>query len=138
MKRGTVGFTLIELVIIIFVVSIAIGTLLTTLAAVTRDTIRPLVMQTATQLTEQELEKITGNRFSFACSCNNNAYAAPFAGYSRQITVSSTGLDAPAMSQYKRVDIVVTNSTIGSVTLRTIVTNRDSVVGCGSPPIGCT
>ncbi len=142
MRRGVLGFTLIELVIIIVVVSIAIGTLLTALASVTTNTIYPLVMQTATELAEQELEKFTGTRFSFVCSCNcagaGCAYAAPFAGYSRQITVApvpNPPLTIPdlTMLNYKMVDVVVTNSTIGSVTLKTIVTNRGvGPVACGA------
>ena len=133
------GFTLIELIIIIVVVSIAIGVLLTALASVTKNTIYPLVMQTATELAEQEIEKITGTRFSFVCSCTNNAYAAPFAGYSRQITVAAVPnppltTPDPTMQNYKMADVIVTNSTIGSVTLRTIVTNRGGTpVACGAP-----
>ncbi|GEM_PF-2760716 len=132
MKRGTVGFTLIELVIIIVIVSIAIGTLLTTLAAVTRDTIRPLVMQIASELAEQEVDRVTTIRYSAVCPCTNNAYNHPgFSGYSRQINVNPipAGLVPPGYSQvaadnFKMVDVIVTNNTIGSVTLRTIVTNR--------------
>ena len=143
MKRNVRSFTLIELVIIIVVVSISIGTLLTTLAFVTANTIRPLILQTAAELAEQEVEKITGTRFSLVCSCNNNPYSQlEFSGYSRQVTVAAIpaglGSDVPAMSQYKMVDVVVTNNTIGSVTLRTLVTNRDSTVGCGGVPVGCT
>ncbi|MBI4431275.1 MAG: prepilin-type N-terminal cleavage/methylation domain-containing protein [Candidatus Omnitrophica bacterium] len=130
------GFTLIELVIIIVVVSIAIGALLTALASVTQNTIHPLIMQTATELAEQEVEKVTGTRFSFVCSCTNNAYAAPFDGYSRKITVAAVpnpplATPDPTMQNYKMVDVTVTNSTIGSVMLRTIVTNR------GGAPVAC-
>ena len=125
------GFTLIELIIIIVVVSIAMGVLLTALASVTNNTIYPLVIQTATELAEQEIEKITGTRFSYVCSCTSNAYAAPFDAYSRQITV--TGI-APVPAEYKQVDVTVSHSTIGSVTLRTIVTNLGGSPGtCGAP-----
>lgn len=143
-RNDSSGFTLIELIIIIVVVSIAIGVLLTTLASVTNNTIYPLILQTASELAEQEIEKITGTRFSFVCSCTDNAYTQPeFAGYSRQITVATIpvglGSDTPAMSQYKMVDVAVTNNTVGSVTLRTIVTNRGGTpVACGGVPAACT
>lgn len=121
------GFTIIELVIAIVVISIAVGTLLTVLAAQSQSTIIPYITQVATGLAEQEMERITSLRFAQVINAGPTPFVFPFQDYTLQVVVSAVPVaiaDDPGMTDYKQVQVIVANSTIGSINLTTIVTNN--------------
>lgn len=121
------GFTLVELVIAILILSIAVGTLLGLLASVVDQTVLPEVINRATYLAEQELERISGLRFSEITDAGPTAYGGNFTDYTYQIEVDpvpTTLATDPAMNDYKQVRVTVAHSSGASAHLTTIMVNN--------------
>lgn len=118
---------MIELIIAIVVLSIAIGTLGNVLANMTTQAVLPRSLNTSTHLAEQELERVSGLRFSAVANEGPTSYTGNFSDYSYQVAVSAvpaTLATDPAQAQYKQVAVTVSHATGGSVTLTTVVTNN--------------
>ena len=121
------GFTLIELIIAIVIISMAIAPLAFMLGNVIDMTIRPEFTHVATQLAEQELEKIAVARFSQVNDQAQTAYTGSLAKYSYEIQVDPVpaGLASDVnMLQYKQVKIIIHHDSLGSLTISTVVTNN--------------
>ena len=121
------GFTLIELIMTVVILSIAIGGLLVAVGAAAQHVVLPYITQIATGLAEQELERVTGLRFSQVASASATPFASPFADYTYQIIVSAVPVNLandPGLAQYKQVKVAVAHAGIGSVGLTTVVTNN--------------
>lgn len=126
-RRKPQGFTFIELIIAIAILSVAVTVLLVVFASVTEQTVMSELLSVDTYLAEQELERITGMRFSQVASSGPTAYGGDFSDYEYEITVSPVPVALaadPAMSQYKQVEVTVRHATAGAVSLTTIVTNN--------------
>ena len=81
-------------------------------------------MTVAAGLAKGEMEKVVGEGFSV--TSDSGTYSGNFSNYSWQVIVSAVPVDIavdPSMTDYKQVEVVVTNTMIGSVSLKTIVTN---------------
>ena len=121
------GITLIELVIIIVALSLVLGTMLAVLGSVAQNTILPYNIQIAAGLAEQELERVSGMRFSQVANEGPTAFPAPHNSFTYQVAVSAVPVSIfndPGMTRYKQATITVSNTTMGSVNLVTIVTNN--------------
>ena len=119
------GFTLIETIISILIIGIAFLGLVAVLTGVFTNATRDEVMTVAAGLAKGEMEKVAGEGFSV--TSGSGTYSGNFSNYSWQVTVSAVPVDIavdPGMTDYKQVEVVVTNAMIGSVSLKTIVTNH--------------
>jgi prepilin-type N-terminal cleavage/methylation domain-containing protein len=119
------GFTLIETIISIVVIGVVFLGLLAVITGVFTHATRDEVMSVATMLAKGEMEKVTGEGFSV--TSDSGTYSGNFSDYSWEVVVSAVPVSIasdPGMNQYKQVETVVTNAMIGSVSLKTILTNN--------------
>ena len=119
------GFTLIETIISIMVIGIAFLSLLAAVTGVFTHATRDEVMSVAVMLAKGEMERVGCEGFSVSSDSGN--YSGNFSDYSWEVTVSAVptaiAVD-PGMSEYKNIEVTVTNPMIGSVNLETILTNN--------------
>jgi prepilin-type N-terminal cleavage/methylation domain-containing protein len=145
-KPGDDGFTLIEIIITIVVIAIAAVGVLSVFATGMRGSANPLLVAQATQLVQERMETIIGDRqnitrgFAWVAAADYNTNALKytpenpitgFANFNRNVTifcVTAAALNTPAGSPpcalgYAHVTVTVTNSTIGNVTAEMVITN---------------
>jgi prepilin-type N-terminal cleavage/methylation domain-containing protein len=135
------GFTLIETIITLVVLSIAAVGVLSVLTVATKGSANPLVVDQATELAQEKMDTIIGDREN---TSRGSAYVIPgnypaenaatlgLAGFSRTTTIicvdpgtlnTDNTFAPPCASGYTHVTVNVANALIGSVSLETIVTN---------------
>ena len=110
------GFTLIETVISIVIIGVVFLGLLAVVTGVFTHATRGEVMSVATMLAKGEMERVSG--LGWSAADDSGSFAGNFSDYSWEIDVTATD------SEHKQVDVTVTNTMIGSVTLTTMVTNN--------------
>lgn len=124
------GFTLIETIISMVVIGIAFLGLLAVITGVFTHATRDEVMSIATMLAKGEMERVT--RLSFASVVDENrdgpaSFSGNFSNYSWQVRVDAVPaaiVTDPTMASYKQVEVRITNTIAGDVSLKTIVTNN--------------
>ena len=124
------GFTLIETIIGIVVIGIISLGLLAVFTGVFTNAARDEVLTVATSLAKGELERAT--RLNYASIVNQNrgtpvSFGGDFANYSWQIRVDPVPVaiaNDAGMVNYKQVESRVTNTMLGDISLKTIVTNN--------------
>ncbi len=124
--HGQKGFSLIEMVIAIIVLSIVVGTVLSVFADVMQSTVTPEIINVSTSLAEKEMERVSGLRFSDVVDEGPTSYTGNFSNYSYQVTVSAVPVALASdagMAEYKQVQVTISHATAGSVSLRSVVTN---------------
>ena len=142
------GFTLIETIITLVVLSIAAVGVLSVFTVGIKGSANPLVVEQAVQLAQEKMDTIIGDRmnapptgtrgFGWIVPGNYNAspgVAVPgFSGFTRSESIYcvtaadlNTSIGAPGgagcASGYTHVTVTVANALIGSVSVETIVTN---------------
>jgi prepilin-type N-terminal cleavage/methylation domain-containing protein len=144
-KPGESGFTLIETIITLVVLSIAAVGVLSVFTTGIKGSANPLVVEQAVQLAQERMDTIIGDRenapptgtrgFGYIIPGNYLAEAAGsfgFAGFSRTTTIicvdagtlnTNNTTAPPCASGYTHVTVTVANALIGSVSVETIVTN---------------
>jgi prepilin-type N-terminal cleavage/methylation domain-containing protein len=143
-KSGENGFTLIETVITLVVLSIAAIGVLSVFTVGIKGSANPLVAEQAVQLAQEKMDMIIGDRenpavgfgFSHIVPGSYPAESAGsfgFAGFSRTTTIicvdattlnTNNGQAPPCtISGYTHVAVTVANTLISSVSVETIVTN---------------
>jgi prepilin-type N-terminal cleavage/methylation domain-containing protein len=147
-KPGDSGFTLIETIITLVVLSIAAVGVLSVFTVGIKGSANPLVVDQAVQLAQERMDTIIGDRenvpptgtrgFAWIVPGNYNAspgVAVPgFMGFTRSesiycVTAADliTSIGSPGVggcaSGYTHVTVTVANALIGSVSVETIVTN---------------
>lgn len=127
-KKNKWGFTLIEIVIAMVIIGASVGTLLSVAGAITRATTNPEMVNIASALAEEQIEKTTALRFSEIANVAPTSFGGDFSNYTYQVTVDAVpgtlALD-PLMINYKQVAITVSHPQAGSVQLTTIVANKN-------------
>jgi Tfp pilus assembly protein PilV len=110
------GFTLIETVIFIIVLSIALTPLSIMLVNIAQQNIYSQAYSTAIALAEGEMERILNIPFSSISSETQTAFTSPFGVYRRQAIVDyvnptdlNTAVAGP--TSYKRIRLLVDSST---------------------------
>jgi prepilin-type N-terminal cleavage/methylation domain-containing protein len=121
------GFTLVELVMGMVVLSVAVGALIAGVTAMVRQSVLPEIINTSTYLAEREMERVTSQRFSKIGDEASTAFAAPFGNYSYEVEVDAVPgaiANDPGMNEYKQVKITVSHPQGGSIDLTTIATRN--------------
>jgi prepilin-type N-terminal cleavage/methylation domain-containing protein len=133
------GFTLIETVITLVVLSIAVVGVLSVFTTGMRGSANPLIVDQAVQLAQEKMDTIVGDRinagrgFSYIIPASYGA-DVPVTGFNRSVNVFcvtsadlNTNAGAPGASGcasgYTHVTVIVSNAAMGSVSLDTVVTN---------------
>lgn len=128
LKNGA-GFTLVETVISIVIIGIAFTGLLAVFTGVFTNAVYDDLMTVATMLTKGEMERVKGLSFANVSDENRDspaAFSGNFSNYSWQVRVDPVPediADDETMTNYKQVEVRVTNDIAGQVSLKTIVTN---------------
>lgn len=136
---GSGGFTLIEVIITLVVLSIAAIGVLTVFMTGMKGSADPLLVNQATHLAQEKMDQVIGDRmnpargYAYIIPANYPAEApvVGFPAFNRSAAVfcvtaadlnTSTGAP-PCGSGYTHVTVTVTNSFIGNVTAETVVAN---------------
>jgi prepilin-type N-terminal cleavage/methylation domain-containing protein len=139
-KNNQDGFTLIEIIITLVVLSIAVVGVLSVFTTAIKGSANPVVLNQAIALAQEEMDTIIGDRMNsargFAYIIPGNYPAdIPVTGFNRSVTimcVNPGALDtdsgvAPGAggcaSGYTHVTVTVVNNAIGNVSLDGLVTN---------------
>ena len=140
------GFTLIETIITLVVLSIAAVGVLSVFTTGIKGSANPLVVEQAVQLAQERMDTIIGDRMNapptgtrgFAWIVPGNYNASPgvavpgFSGFTRSESIFCVNAGTlntdnmavpPCSSGYTHVTVTVANALIGSVSMETIVTN---------------
>jgi prepilin-type N-terminal cleavage/methylation domain-containing protein len=134
------GFTLIEIIITLVVLSIAVAGMLSVFTTAITGSANPAVLNRANALAQEQMDTIIGDRMNsargFAYIIPGNYPAdVPVTGFNRSVNifcVNPAALDtdngvAPGgsgcASGYTHVEVTVAHAAIGSVTLDGLVTN---------------
>jgi len=120
MINNNKGFTLIETVLVIFVVGISSLGLVSVMQQVLFDVHKPQVMSSAVSLAEMEAERVIRLSFGTVADENRDAplsYSGDFSSYSRQVRVNAVDADT------KRIEIRVHHPAVGYVWLAFLKTN---------------
>ena len=122
------GFTLIETVIAIVIIGVVFAGLLAVFTGIFTNACRDEVLAISTSLAKGEMERVTRLTYGSIASTPNVSFGGNFANYSYQIIVSAVpeaiASDVPPMSEYKQIEVRVTNELTGIVSLKTIAINN--------------
>ena len=126
----TRGFTLIETIITLVVLSIASVGVLTVFTVGISGSADPLIISQATSLAQEKMDEAIALRasggYAAVLADPGGAFAAPFGAFSwvRAVScVDSAFAPAVCATGYKLVTVTVTHAVIGSVSLVTVVTD---------------
>ena len=123
------GFTLIELILVILVLGICIAPIAILFYNVTVKYSKSEVIQIATVLAEDKMERVRSLRFS-SVTDESGVFTGDFSNYAYEVIVERipTSLaDDPGENEYKQVEVKVTNQGIEGVSLKSIVTIKQNV-----------
>ena len=135
--RRTRGFSLIELVLVITLTSIAVGALVRVMGELAVQSQTAQVVSLASNLARERMEEVLADRYTFATGFDsfvegdypNEIPVADFETYERRVEIDYVDLaDLEASvggpTNYKRVRVSVDHSEIGKVTISTILSRR--------------
>jgi len=133
------GFSLIEIIITLVVLSIAMVGVFTVFSIGMQVSANPQLIDQATQLAQEKMDTVMGDRMNSARGFNyiipgNYSAENPvtgFAAFNRSVNIFCvTAIDLntnagapPCASGYTHVTVTVSNAAIGSVTVQGLVTN---------------
>jgi len=120
------AFTLIEAVLVIAIMGITLAPFSVLVVNVMRQNAYSQVQATAVALAEGQMEILTATRFSLLSDAASTPFSAPFSNYTYQVEVdyvNSGALNTPVVgpTDFKRVQVIVNNSLLGSLTLTSLV-----------------
>ncbi len=131
-SRESNGFTLIETVITLVVLSIAAVGVLSVFIFGMRGSANPVILDQATQLAQGELEQVVGEKIaggfaSIATGAGLPCVSTMPAGFgcNRNISYVNPGnlnTQVGGPTNYKHVTVTITQPTVGSVSVDTLVT----------------
>lgn len=130
--KSRAAFSLIEIVIVIIV----LGICLTPVAILFQNILvkyeEPEAIQVAVSLAEQEMERVTGLRFSSINSQAQTGYTGNFANYNYEVIVTPVPLglaDDPTMQEYKHIEIRVKNDPVNvAVSLISVASRKKNII----------
>lgn len=123
------GMTLIELVLSIIIIAVCLIPVSTMYNQVLSKIYKSRVMTTASALAEETMDQHLGKTFSGIANTVLTSFSSPFSDYSYQVVVNyveaanlNTSVD-PTVTQYKRVEVRITHSQIGTLRMVSLLTN---------------
>jgi prepilin-type N-terminal cleavage/methylation domain-containing protein len=128
--RRTSAFTLIELIISIIVIAIAAIPVAVTYQRAMQGSVTARMLTVATALSEQKMEEALNLGFSNIANISLTSFASPFNDYAYQVIVyyvNAADLNTsvgPTATEYKRVEVRVTNNFSAPVSLVSLLTNN--------------
>ena len=129
-ESGTGGFTLIEAIITLVVLSIAAVGVLSVFTTGIQGSANPLVLDQTVQLAQEKMEEAVALRKSGGFAAINSinpgvpAFPAPFNTYAWSRVVDCDPTFAPCPARYQRVTVTVSwNAGADSVSLVTLIAN---------------
>lgn len=134
-RRGQMGFSLIETILTLVVLSIAAVGVLSVFSTGMKGSADPILLNQATQLAQWKMEEAIGLRksggFDAVVSDPGGPFPAPLDAFSWSRTVSCvTASDLntptgapPCASGYAHVTVTVNNAAIGGVDIDTVITD---------------
>ncbi len=123
------GFTLVETLISIVVIGIAFLGLAAVFTGVFTNAVRDEGMTIATMLAKGEMERVIGLSFSEVDDEHRDdpvTFGGDFSNYFWQVRIDAvpeTIAVNPEKTEYKQVEVRVTNAIVGDISLKTIITN---------------
>lgn len=133
-QKSETGFTLIEIIITLVVLSIAVVGVLSVFSVGIKGSANPLIVAQATQLAQEKMDEAIGLKKSAGFNAVVSVAAGPFVpavpGFTWSRTVNcvsaadlNTNIGAPpCASGYAHVTVTVMNAVIGSVAVDTVLT----------------
>ncbi len=131
--RSVRGYTLMELVIVIAVVSVCTVPLVTSFATALTRGVDGEFRSTATALLQREAERMMSDGFTAVTASGPTALEAPFTSYALQIEwdyVTATDFSTPVSpgpTEFKHVLIQIQHQFIGSVETDVLMTDYDDL-----------
>ena len=135
-RKSQGGFTLIEIVITLVVLSIAAAGVLSVFTVGIKGSANPLILNQAVSLAQEKMDDAIALRksggFNAVLPDAGGPFPAPYDAFSWARAVvcvtaldlnTDTGAALPCASGYARVTVTVTNALIGTIALDTVVTN---------------
>jgi len=128
---GEGGFSLIEIIITLVVLSIAAVGVLSVFISGMKGSADPLILNQATALAQEKVDEAIALKksggYAAVLAAGGVPFAAPYGEFSwvQAVTCVDSGLVAPAACTvgYKIVTVTVTHAVIGSINLDTLVTD---------------
>lgn len=127
------GFSLIEIVLVMVVISIASLGVVVAMQQTMLDIHKPQVISLASALATKEAERVITLSFANVTDENRDSpasYSGDYSSYSWEIRVDSIDDQAPSlgsdanMTSYKVVDARVHHTVIGNISIKTLKTNH--------------
>jgi prepilin-type N-terminal cleavage/methylation domain-containing protein len=131
------GFTLIEAIIAVVILSISVPTMLYAVRGAHLQRVNPMMASTARWLTTEKLEDIIADShsatrgYSYVTTANYpvETSISSFPGYARSVSVTETAADLVSVGTgYKRVVVTVSwtdaTSTARSLSITTVIASR--------------
>lgn len=134
------GFSLVEVIVTLVVLSIAAAGVLSVFSATSRGSADPLILSQAVGLAQEKRDVIAGDRgdpgrgFAWIIPANYPAEnpVIGFPNFNRNTAIfcvnagalnTDNGQPPPCVSGYAHVTVTVTHAVIGSLSVETVVTN---------------
>lgn len=126
--RSATGFTLIEVVLVILVLAICLTPLCILVVNVVQKNALSQAQATGAALAEAQMERVTSLRFSAVNNVAETPFSSPFSAYSYEVISDYVNADdlntaVAGPTDYKRVQVKITNNIIGSLTLTSLAAN---------------
>lgn len=124
---GDEGFTLLELILVVMVATVAIAPLMSMFSNAVYNSVKPVIATEAVFLAQEKIETIIadaaaqGRGYDYIINSNYPDISNPpeFSGFSISVTVAAESLYQGV--NFKLVDVTVSNSAIDDVVLSTWV-----------------
>jgi prepilin-type N-terminal cleavage/methylation domain-containing protein len=128
LKQKNSGFSLIETVLVMIILGLCLTPFAILMVNVMSKNIYSQAQATSVALAEGEIERLTMTRFSLLANEASSAFPSPFSAYSKQAAVmyvnpNALNTNAGAATNYRNVQVQVSNSISGNITLTTLVAN---------------
>ena len=128
-KLSIAGFTLVEMLMAIIVISLCAGSLAVFFEQASQGSYKTRVLTIASALAEEKMEETISLGFSSVSDSGPAAFSSPFNEYTAQVVVhyaQANNLDVsvdPVVTAYKTVEVLVDHSAIEAISLKSLLTN---------------
>ncbi len=129
MNKNCRGLTLVELILTIIIIAICFIPVSVIYQQVLGNAHRTRVIAVAESLASSKLDEVLGDGFASVSDESSTSFSSPFTDYSYEVEVDyvaaadlTTAVVGP--TEYKRIEVKVTHSEIGTMTLTSLLTSH--------------